>query len=69
MSKKKNNTILAAEKTSILVVDDHPIVCDGLADLINHEAGLVVIAKAGTVAEAIKAVKNSKLISPLSICY
>ena len=61
MSKKKNNTILAAEKTSILVVDDHPIVCDGLADLINHEVDLVVIAKASTTAEAIKAVKEHQI--------
>ena len=58
VSKKKNNTIFAAEKTGILVVDDHPIICDGLADLINHEVDLVVIAKAGTVAEAVKAVKK-----------
>ena len=61
MSKKKNNTILSAGKTSILVVDDHPIVCDGLADLINHEADLVVIAKAGNEVEAIKAVKKQRI--------
>ena len=61
MSKKKNNTILAAKKISILVVDDHPIVCDGLADLINHEADLVVVAKAGNAAEAVKAVKEQQI--------
>jgi DNA-binding NarL/FixJ family response regulator len=61
VSKKKNNMILAAGTTSILVVDDHPIVCDGLADLINQEADLVVIAKAGTAAEAIKAVKEQQI--------
>ena len=52
---------LAAGKTRILVVDDHPIVCDGLADLINHETDLVVSAKAGNIAEAIKAVKKQRI--------
>jgi DNA-binding NarL/FixJ family response regulator len=61
VSKKKNNTNLAAGKTVILVVDDHPIVCDGLADIINHETDLVVIAKAGTAAEAIKAIKKQRV--------
>lgn len=61
MSKKKNNTNLAAGKTRILVVDDHPIVRDGVADLINLEADLVVTAKAGNLAEAIKAVKKQRI--------
>ena len=52
---------LAAGKTCILVVDDHPIVCEGLAELINHEADLKVIAKAGNTAEAIKTVKNQRI--------
>ena len=61
MSKKKNSTNLAARKTRILVVDDHPIVCDGLAELINLEADLVVTAKAGNSAEAVKAVKEQRI--------
>ncbi len=61
MSKKKNNKTLTARKIKILVVDDHPIVLDGLAELLNHEADLVVSAKAGTAAEAIKAVKNQRV--------
>ena len=61
MSKKENNTNLAVRKTRILVVDDHPIVCDGLTDLIHHEADLVVSAKAGNAAEAIKAVKQQRI--------
>ena len=61
MSKKKNNTNLAAGKTRILVVDDHPIVRDGVADLINLEADFVVTAKAGNLAEAIKAVKKQRI--------
>ena len=61
MSKKRNNTNLAARKTRLLVVDDHPIVRDGLAQLVNLEADLVVSAKAGNVAEAIKAVKKQRI--------
>jgi len=61
VSKKKNNTNLAARETRIIVVDDHPIVRDGLAELLNHEVDLVVSAKAGTAAEAIKAVKKQRV--------
>lgn len=45
-------------KTNILVVDDHPIVRDGLAMLINCETDLTVIARAGNTAGALKAVKK-----------
>jgi DNA-binding NarL/FixJ family response regulator len=61
MSEKKNSKTLAGRKFKILVVDDHPIVLDGLAELLNHEAGLDVIAKAGNAAEAIKAVKKQRV--------
>ncbi|MHC4272014.1 MAG: response regulator [Planctomycetota bacterium] len=61
MSKKKNNINLAARKTRILVVDDHPIVRDGLTDLINLEADLVVSAEAGNAAEAKKAVRKQHI--------
>jgi DNA-binding NarL/FixJ family response regulator len=61
MSKKKNSKTLAAGKIKILVVDDHPIVLDGLAELLNHEADLVVSARAGNAAEAIKAVKKQRI--------
>ena len=61
MSEKKNNTNLAVRTTIILVVDDHPIVRDGLAELLNHEADMMVIAKAGNIAEAIKAVKKQRI--------
>jgi DNA-binding NarL/FixJ family response regulator len=61
MSKKKNITNLAAGKTRIMVVDDHPIVRDGLAELLNHEADLLVSARVGNPAEAIKAVKKERI--------
>src|SRR5436309_2990584 len=39
-------------KTRILVVDDHPIVCQALAALIDRQSNLLCCATAGTFAEA-----------------
>jgi DNA-binding NarL/FixJ family response regulator len=41
-------------KAKILIVDDHPIVCEGLAQLINQEIDLVVVGEARDAAEALK---------------
>jgi DNA-binding NarL/FixJ family response regulator len=52
-----------ANKTSsrgILLVDDHPLLLEGLARLINAEAGLRVCAMAGDVQQALKMVETSK---------
>ena len=57
VSEKKNNTNTIVKTTIILVVDDNPIVRDGVAQLINLEADMVVSAKAGNITEAIKAIK------------
>jgi len=61
ISVKKNTRTPAAGKIKILVVDDHPIVLDGLAELLNHEEDLVVTARAGNAAQAIKAVKKQRI--------
>ena len=42
----------------VLLVDDHPIVRQGLRRLIGNEAGLVVCAEAETVREARRAVRD-----------
>jgi len=44
-----------------MVVDDHPIVRDGLAELLNHEADLMVIARVGNTAEAMRVVKKQRI--------
>jgi DNA-binding NarL/FixJ family response regulator len=60
MREKKNCKTLVVRKLKILVVDDHPIVRDGLAELLNHEADMVVSSKASNATEAIKAVKKQR---------
>jgi DNA-binding NarL/FixJ family response regulator len=45
-------------KAKILIVDDHPIVRQGLAQLINRQADLSVYGEAGDAAAARKAVDN-----------
>ena len=48
------------KKTKILIVDDHPIVRQGLAELINHETDMVVCGQAEDISEAMKTIKTSK---------
>ena len=47
-------------RKSILVVDDHPITRDGLAQLINHEPDLIVCCEFGTGAPALTAIASLK---------
>ena len=47
-------------KSSILVVDDHPMVRDGLIRLISQQPDLVTCGQAGTVAETMAAMAKSK---------
>ena len=44
---------------SVLIVDDHPIVRQGLSQLINAEADLVVCGNAATVEEALQSLGES----------
>ena len=57
-------------KTRILVVDDHPIVRQGLAQLINREPDLLVCGEAeeaATAAQLIPALKPDILIVDISL--
>jgi CheY-like chemotaxis protein len=42
----------------ILIVDDHPVVRQGLTQFINQEPGLVVCAEAGNAKQALEAVEK-----------
>jgi len=47
-------------KKRILIVDDHPMMRQGLAQLINHEADLLACCEADTVAQALKRINADK---------
>jgi DNA-binding NarL/FixJ family response regulator len=49
-----------AEKTRLLILDDHPMMRDGLAQLINHEPDLTVCGQAGTGVEGLELVAKLK---------
>ena len=46
----------AATKKQILLVDDHPVMRFGLAQLIRFESDMTVVAEAGTAREAVQIV-------------
>ena len=48
------------EKKRLLIVDDHPIVRQGITRLINYEEELMVCGEAGNAKEALEAVEKEK---------
>jgi DNA-binding NarL/FixJ family response regulator len=56
--KKNNNTSLPDRRNRIVVVDDHPVVLEGLKQLINREDDLVVCATAGNTKNALEAIRR-----------
>ncbi len=60
MALKKRTEAENEGKTLILIVDDHPIVRQGLAELINQESDLMVCGQAEDSYEAIKAIRESE---------
>ena len=61
MKKTKRGYVNEEDKTKILIVDDHPVVREGLTQIINRESDLVVCAEAGNAAEALKIVKKQRI--------
>lgn len=51
---------MTISNTRILLCDDHEVVREGLRGLIARQAGMRVVAEAGTVAEAIEAAEKEK---------
>lgn len=55
-------------RTRVLIVDDHPVVCDSLRKLIDAEADMTVVATAADASEAYAAVrKNSPDVAIIDI--
>jgi DNA-binding NarL/FixJ family response regulator len=48
------------KKYRIILVEDHPIVRQGLAQLINHQPGLSVVGETDTAAKALELVRANK---------
>ncbi|MBN1126838.1 MAG: response regulator transcription factor [Sedimentisphaerales bacterium] len=61
MKPKEKQDSKKKDKTRILIIDDNPIIREGLTQIINHEADLMVCAEAGTIGEAVNAVKKQKI--------
>ena len=54
----KNNIASATGKKKVYLVDDHPIVRQGLIKLIEQEEGLEVCGEAGSVSDALEGLKR-----------
>ena len=54
-----NQTIQPERKSRVLVVEDHPVLCDGLKQLIDSQQDLVCIGAADNVSDAKRLVENS----------
>ncbi len=50
----------AKVRRRILILDDHPVTCYGLRQLINHEADLQVCGDAETASQALAAIKANR---------
>jgi len=61
MATKERQTKREKSKTKIIIVDDHPIVRQGLTELINSEDDLLVC---GQAEDAHEAMKNIKKLNP-----
>ncbi len=61
MNEKKEQHEKSESKTRILIVDDHPVVRQGLIQLINHEPDLVVSAEAENADQALEALEKESV--------
>ncbi|MCE5340025.1 MAG: response regulator transcription factor [Planctomycetaceae bacterium] len=60
MALKKKQDKTAEKKTLVFIVDDHPVVRDGLAVIINHEQDLNVCGQAEDACQALKDITELK---------
>ncbi len=60
MVREKPRDKIDGNKAKILIVDDHPLVREGLADLVNKEKDLVVCGQAEDAYQAMEAIRELK---------
>jgi DNA-binding NarL/FixJ family response regulator len=58
--KRKTSTQTSSPKAKVLLIDDHPIMREGMAIRINHEADMAVCAEVGTAHEALAVIAQVK---------
>jgi len=58
MAARKPNGITAGRKTNILIVDDHPMMREGLRSVINRQPDMTVCGEAENAPQAIRAVQK-----------
>jgi DNA-binding NarL/FixJ family response regulator len=57
---KEERNQAGKDKTKVIIVDDHPIIRQGLAELINNEPDLIVCGQAEDAPEALVKIKESE---------
>jgi DNA-binding NarL/FixJ family response regulator len=60
MTRQASQSKTESHKIKVLIVDDHPVVRDGLTSLINHEDGLYVCGEAGEAHRALGLITELK---------
>jgi DNA-binding NarL/FixJ family response regulator len=60
MTRKESHSSTASGKRKVFIVDDHPIIRDGLTVLINHEHDLYVCGQAAQARQALSAISELK---------
>jgi DNA-binding NarL/FixJ family response regulator len=60
MARKESRSNTASNKRKVFIVDDHPIIRDGLTALINHESDLYVCGQTGEARQALSAIFELK---------
>ena len=60
MTQKQRTRTTSNSKKKVFIVDDHPVVRDGLITLIEHEQDLTVCGDADDAAEALKSISTQK---------
>ena len=60
MNRQESQSKTERNKRKVLIVDDHPVVRDGLTSLINHEDDLFVCGETGEAQEALRLITELK---------
>ena len=60
MKRQESQSKVEMQKRKVLIVDDHPVVRDGLASLLNHENDLFVCGETGEAQQALKLITKLK---------